>query len=425
MDGIGDGDPCATARAGTVGRSREDRRVAVEVKTESKVERLRAQLPALAATGYFNTGTNGPLSLVGQKALVEAATQELEVGRIVPGLYEANGTRNRRVAGVIASILGADADEIALSHSTSEGMAAVLTGATWHRGDEVVTTNLEHPGLIIPLNILAHRHGVVTRYADLHYGEGDVVAQLEAKVTPRTRMIAISHVHWSSGAVMPLKQIAAFAKSRNILTLVDGAQSGGQIAINLHDLGVDAYAVPGQKWFCGPEGTGAFYVRRDRFADFVPSYLRYASFDETGFVIPNSTAQRYEVGEFYGPAVLAQEATLRWMRDEVGLDWMYERTATLGRRLRDAIAAIDGVSVLTPRDRMAGLVNFNVAGLAPKAVSDALYEQGLTIRYVTAHPCPHSARAATGWWNTEEEVDGLAAAIAGIVAAAKAGQGNS
>ncbi len=179
--------------------------------------------------------------------------------------------------------------------------------------------------------------------------------------------------------------------------------------------------MPGQKWLCGPEGTGALFIRRDRLADVAPSYLRYAEWQESGYVLPKPGAQRYEIGEFNGPTMVAFDATLAWLRDEVGLDWAYARTAALGARFWDALSPIDGVRLLTPRERMAGLVNFDVAGLQPQAVSDALFERGMTIRYVVTPPCPSSARASIAWWNTEEEVDRLARAVADFAADASPG----
>jgi L-cysteine/cystine lyase len=395
--------------------------VATKVAAEREVERVRDQLPAVRTTGYFNAGTNGPLPRVAQEALVEASTAEFEFGRIVPGVYERNGIRNRRVAGLLAEIAGADADEIALTHSTTEGIGCVLMGFAWQPGDEIVTTNLEHPGLLAPLALMSRRAGTITRFARLGCGEGDVVGQIAAAMSPRTRMIAISHLHWSSGAVMPLADIAALARERNAFLLVDGAQSTGQISIDLRALGVDAYAMPGQKWLCGPEGTGALFIRRDRLADVAPSYLRYAEWQESGYVLPKPGAQRYEIGEFNGPTMVAFDATLAWLRDEVGLDWAYARSAALGARFWDALSQIDGVRLLTPRERMAGLVNFDVAGLQPQAVSDALFERGMTIRYVVTPPCPSSARASIAWWNTEEEVDRLARAVADLAADAPPG----
>jgi L-cysteine/cystine lyase len=175
--------------------------------------------------------------------------------------------------------------------------------------------------------------------------------------------------------------------------------------------------MPGQKWLCGPEGTGALYIRRDRLADVAPTYLRYADWQESGYLLPKPGAQRYEIGEFNSPTMLALEATLLWLRDEVGLDWAYARTARLGARFWDALSEIDGLRLLTPRERMAGLVNFMVAGMTPQEVAAALFERQMTIRYVVTHPCPASARASIAWWNTDDEVDRLAAAIADLAAA--------
>ncbi len=293
-------------------------------------------------------------------------------------------------------------------------------GLRWHPGDEIVTTKLEHPGLLAPLALLANRFGVVLRSADIGRGEGDVVGAVEAALTPRTRAIALSHLMWSTGAAIPLGELAELAHRHHALLVVDGAQSAGQIPLDLHALGVDAYAMAGQKWLCGPEATGALYLRRDRLADVAPTYLRYAQLDPTGYLIPVPGAMRYEIGEFYGPAVLAQEAALAWLRDEVGLRWAYERTAELGRRCWDGLAGIDGLTLLTPRERMAGLVNFAVEGIAPQSIAAKLYERDLTIRYVVYPPCPPSARAACAWWNTEEEVDRLVAAVAEVAAESRA-----
>jgi L-cysteine/cystine lyase len=228
-------------------------------------------------------------------------------------------------------------------------------------------------------------------------------------------MIALSHVMWSTGAVVPLKEIADLARERRVFLLVDGAQSAGQIPIDLHDLGVDAYAMPGQKWLCGPEATGFLYVRRDRFADVAPTFLRYASFDLSGFLLPNPTAARYEIGEFFGPAIAAQGAALGWLGDEVGLDWAYARIADLGRRCHAGLSGVPNLSVVTPADRMAGLVNVATPQMRPQELTAKLFEQGMTIRYVDTRPCPATARVATGWWNTEEEIDHLVAAVGEIL----------
>ena len=386
--------------------------MAVGTALDANVDALRAQLPAVLTTGYFNTGSNGPIPIIAFEAAEATARRELDEGRIVPGAYIENRERNRRFAAMAAAIFGADADEIALTHSATEGLGTALMGMTWGPGDEIITTLEEHPGLMLPLALLARRFGVVTRYADIGDGASAVVEALASRITSRTRAIAISHVLWSTGAVLPLREISELARQHELMVVVDGAQSAGQVPVDLHAMGIDAYAMAGQKWLCGPEGTGLLYVRRDRFADIAPTYARYGQFEPSGYFIPAEGAKRYEIGEFYSPAVAAQEAALGWLRDEVGFAWAHDRIATLGAEFRRRLTSIDGVSVITPGEPMAGLINFTIAGLSPQEVTSQLYERGYTIRYVEIAPCTVSARASVGWWNTEEEVAGLAAAVA-------------
>jgi cysteine desulfurase/selenocysteine lyase len=140
--------------------------------------------------------------------------------------------------------------------------------------------------------------------------------------------------------------------------------------------------------------------------------LRYAQVDLSGYLLPKPDVSRFEIGEFNGPAIHGLKASLLFLRDEVGLDWAYERIAALGKRCWDGIAQIPGAQLVTPRGRMAGLVNFNLDGWQPAEITKALYERGLTIRYVTYAPGPVSARVSCGWWNSEEEVDRLVQQIA-------------
>ena len=388
--------------------------MAIGTATDPRVDALRAQLPAVQTTGYFNTGSNGPIPIVAYEAADATARRELQQGRIVPGASVQNRERNRRFAAMAAEIFGADSDEIALTHSATEGLGTALMGMTWSPGDEIITTFEEHPGLLLPLALLARRFGVITRYANIGDGSSAVIEALASRITSRTRVIAVSHVLWSTGAVLPLREISQLARQHGVMVVVDGAQSAGQVPVDLHALDVDAYAMAGQKWLCGPEGTGLLYVRRDRFADIAPTFTRYGQFEPSGYFLPAAGAMRYEIGEFYSPAVAAQEAALCWLRDEVRFAWAYDRIAALGAEFRRRLTTIDRVTVITPSEPVAGLVNFTIAGLSPQEVTAQLYERGYTIRYVETAPCTVSARASIGWWNTDEEAAGLAAAIADL-----------
>lgn len=382
----------------------------------SKLDALRAQMPALQATGYFNAGTFGPMPNVGIEAAQALLQSDLELGRITPGGYERAGERNRSVLEIAAGMFGADAREFALTHSAGEGLNIALMGIDWSAGDEVITTAEEHPGLLNPLALLSRRAGVINRVVPASSDTSEFLDSIESKITAGTRVIALSHVLWSTGTVVPLREICELARQHELMVIVDAAQSAGQVPLNLHDIGVDAYAMAGQKWLCGPEGTGLLYVRYDRFADISPTYARYGQADMSGFFMPPATAHRYESGEFTGPVIAAQAATLTWLRDEVGMDWAYARIAEMGALFRNLLSGIAGVQVVTPANAMAGMVNFNVADMHPRQVADMLYDRGYTIRYVEYAPCVVSARASVSWWNSEAEVRGLADAVAEIAA---------
>ena len=386
-----------------------------DTATEAKVDELRSQMPAVLTTGYFNAGSYGPLPVVAQRAAAAVAEQELTMGRIPPGAHEANRDRNRSLAALAAEVFKADPYEIALTRSASEGLNIALAGITWRPGDEVVTTGEEHPGLLLPLALLAHRYGVITRYAnaaDTGRGVCDSIVEL---ITARTRAIALSHVLWSTGAVLPLRDIADLARQRGLMVIVDGAQSAGQVPVDLHALGIDAYAMAGQKWLCGPEGSGLLYVRRDRFRKYIaPTYVRNGQFEPGGYFMPQPGAMRYEIGEFNAPVIAAQKSSLGWLRDEVGFDWAISRLSALAADFRRRLCAIDGVSIVTPVGSMGGLVNFNLDGWHPRQVTEALYQRGFTVRYVDAQPCVVSVRASIGWWNTEQEIEDLANSMADL-----------
>lgn len=382
----------------------------------AKLEGLRAQLPALRSTVYLNAGSNGPIPQLAHDAMLTQAEEDLRVGRGNLSFYKQGAINAAHLRDTMASVFKADVAEVAIMRSTTEGMNVALNGIEWRRGDEVITTQLEHICLYSILGIVSHRHGVTIRTVDIGNGGGDVVAQLEAAITSRTRVIAISHVMWNSGAVMPLREIADMARARGILTVIDAAQGGGQLDVDFHELGVDAYCVAGQKWLCGPNSAGILLLRADRLGDIRPTYLRYSQYDTAGFVLPMPGAARYEMGENFGPTIVSFDRTLEWLRDEVGFLWLAERNAALGRRAHERLGRIDNVTVSTPTANMAGMVCFNIEGWKPEAIAEELARRGLTIRFVDARPGPAVARVSTSWWCTGQEIDCFGDEVADLAA---------
>lgn len=383
------------------------------VAEREKIAAIREELPAIHERIYLNIGTNGPVPRRAHDALVHYAVNELEAGRIGPSAHQRALEVQAATRAAIADLLGCDPLEIALTHNTTEGMNVALLGLDWQPGDEVITATTEHPGGLNPVYLLRQRYGARIRMTEIGLKDRDPVAELRAALSPRTKAVVLSHVAWSTGMVLPMRELSDLAHGVGALVICDAAQGCGQVPAPVYELGIDAYALSGQKWLCGPDGTGALFVRRDRLGDIRQTYIGYRGIiagmsDYEGHFVPTRGAQRYEVASHYMPAVEGLRTSLAWIAGDVGWDWAYQRIATLGQYCYERLAAIDGVTMFSSQERMAGLVHFTLAGIAPADLTAKLYERGIVIRHT---PHPSANRVATGFYNTEEELNRLADAI--------------
>jgi L-cysteine/cystine lyase len=385
---------------------------------QDKIAAIRAELPVTQAYAYLNAGTNGPLPRRSHEALVSYAQEQLEAGRIGEASFQRyfgalNEARER-----VARLLGCDPLEVALTHNTTEGMNIAVMGLDWREGDEVITASTEHPGGLYPVLLLRQRYGVRIRMTEIGLPGRDPLAELRAALSPRTRAVVLSHVCWVTGMALPIREIADLAHRAGALLICDAAQACGMLPSQVYDLQVDAYACSGQKWLCGPDGTGALFVRKDRMGEIQQSFMGYPSirpgmYDLDGHFVPGAGARRYEAATLYPPAVAAFATGLDWIAEEIGWDWAYRRIATLARYTYDALAGVEGVTLLTPQDQMAGLVHFTLEGCEPETVSAQLGKAGFLVRHT---PYPPAVRISTGFYNTEDEIDRLVEAVRAIQA---------
>lgn len=375
----------------------------------ARLAALRAGLPATRAGIYLNTGTAGPLPAEAAAAMAEAADRELAVGRATRDAYDELLERMDETRGVVAAVLGTDVDLVALTHSTTEGVNLALGTIDWRAGDRVVTTTLEHPGVIGPLALLPDRFGVEVVAVDIGDGGDDerTLSALEAAIAGGpTRAVVASHVAWSTGALLPAAAIAALARRHGVVGLLDGAQSAGAIPVVCDEIGADFYAFSGQKWLLGPEGTGALVVRRDIVADVLPpvggffaSTVPYA----VGRDALWRDARRFETSGLHKPSLVGLARSAGWLSMYVGLPWSHERSARLAGNAADRLAATPGVTLVTPRSRMATLVSFRVAGWSADEVVAALARRVFAI--VRELPDLDAVRLSVAWFTTESELD--------------------
>jgi L-cysteine/cystine lyase len=382
---------------------------------DEKIPAIREALPATAAGIYLNTGSAGPLPRETAHAMAEAEAWELRTGRADRNFWQDALERRAEARAAAAAVLGTDPSRIALTHAATDGMNIATWAVDWRAGDRAVTTSLEHAGGLGPLWAIRDRWGVELVVADVGRG-GDPAAAVEAMdraIRPGTRLVSMSHVSWATGARLPVGEIVEMAHARGALVAVDGAQAVGAIPVSVEELGVDFYAMPGQKWLLGPEGVGALYcapsvLDRPRLA--FAGWASFESLDLAAHGKPWPDARRFENSTLHGPSVLGFARSAAWLSMFVGLPWIYERIGRLAGEAVAMLAEVPGVELLTAREQMAGLVSFRIAGWEAGAALRELEQRTLCIARTI--PPLDAIRISVGFFNTDAELrrfrDGVA-----------------
>jgi len=390
-----------------------DRQPVSDIK---KIKAIREQMPATANVHYLNTGTNGPLPKMAVDAMQKEIEKEYREGRYLPFIKQLYADMDI-VRNYLAHMLGASYEEIALTQSTTEGINIILWGLRWKPGDEVITTNMEHPAGLAPLALIKSRYGIVVKYVDVAYGdkydEDGFLDDIERMITKKTRLLLVSHVSFSTGLTFPLKKVTDLCHAHNVYVLVDGAQGAGAIPVNLHELGVDFYAFTGRKWLCGPEGLGALYVSQKRISEVDPTFISPSSIRDrhdldicSPYVIPAPFAARFHIATAINkPILMGFQKSLEYLSEHLGIEWITKRIPHLARYARELMANLPGIELITPKDKEAGFVHFHVKGWDPKDLCDLLNKKKFMVRPVPKPHLPTPARISTGFYNTEEELE--------------------
>jgi selenocysteine lyase/cysteine desulfurase len=352
---------------------------------------LRTEFPVLQRFAYLNAGTDGPVPAAAVRAAGEALEDELTNGRFMPH-FQARQAAQAELREGYAGVMGCAVDDVALATSTSEGIGVVLGGLDVGAGDEIVTSDQEHPGLLGPLRAARDR-GATIRMVPFR--------DLADAVGPSTTLVACSHVSWVGGEIAS----AALAEL-DIPVILDGAQGAGAVGVDVHALGCDAYAAAGQKWMCGADGTGMLYVSpglRDRLRVVAPSYMSFADASQ-GLDSPlRETAQRYDTPSLSRESVAFSLASLRVL-ESAGLAAVHERASTLAQQLVDRLR--ERGRTIAPRGDAATLVSWEEA--EPAETRTRLADAGVIVRDLPGRPY---LRASVGAWNDEGDLDRLLDAL--------------
>lgn len=383
-------------------------------RTSDWVAAARAQIPAVASP-YFQAAAFGPSPrvVIEEIARVAALQNECPVGRaIMPVMTKVEPALRAH----LARAFGAHEDEVALTHSTSEGINIAAWSLDWRAGDEVVISNQEHPSNIIPWYALHDRFGVVIRTISLDTGSA-LLPQLREVLSPRTRMVSIPHVSRNNGRVIPTAhsaKVADLLRARGVRYHLDGAQGAGSVPLDFHALGADYYSACGHKWLMGPKGTGAFFCRRAMLEETKLTWTgahSHATMDYAGHYTLLPSAARFEFGTRALADFAGFDRALTWM-EEIGFARIFDRIQELVDHAVARTQSLGRFAIVSPtaRAERTGLFTLRLPpACVPAKISTALREE----HDIQVGPVrdERDLRVAIHFFNTPEEID---AALDGI-----------
>lgn len=395
--------------------------------------RVRAEFPLLAreVNGQPLAYLDSAASAQKPQAVIDAESRFYEHGyaAVHRGIHtlSAEATTEMENVRIQAAhfINAASAEEIVFVKGTTEAINLVANswgGSQLQPGDNIIITEMEHHANIVPWQMVAQRTGAEVRFIPLtDDGELDL-AQLPALIDSRTRLLAVTHVSNVLGTENPAKALVAQAKAAGVITLIDGAQAVMHHTVDVQDLDCDFYVFSGHKLY-GPTGIGILYGRK-ALLDNMPPWEGGGAMISTVSLTEGTTYAaapwRFEAGSPNTGAIVGLGAAIQWI-SELGLDVIAEREQQLMRYALDKLAAVPDMVIYGPQQR-AGVIAFNLGKHHAFDVGSFLDQYGIAIR--TGHHCamplmhryqvPAMCRASFVLYNSEEEVDRLAAGLTRI-----------
>ncbi len=397
----------------------------MEIKTfsEREIQRFRSETRGTSEWIHFNNaGASLPPDEVVETVihyLSEEATQ---------GGYELEYKHREQLENVyqlIARLIHAEKDEVAIVENASMAWGLAFNGIEFKKGDVIITSEMEYVTNLLGFLNAEQTHGIQIKVIP-NDAEGNFsLPALEEAITAQTRLIAITHIASTAGAVVPVSEIGKIARKHNILYLVDGCQTVGQIPVNVKEIGCDILSATGRKYLRGPRGTGFLYVRKEiqdslkiLFMDGHTAQLK----NENAFEI-RKDARRFELFEKNRALTLGLGKAIEYALD-IGVGRIWQRIQFLATVMRRQLGAIDGITVHDNGEQKCGIVTFSVHGVGSSHVKSELAEKKIhvsvglaksTLIYMNRNGLSTVVRASVHYYNTEEEINGMCEALESIV----------
>jgi cysteine desulfurase/selenocysteine lyase len=307
-------------------------------------------------------------------------------------------------------------EEIIFTKGTTDGINIVAS--SWaenqlSKGDEIIISTMEHHSNIVPWQILCEKIGAVLVVAPINEKGELILEEFETLITPKTKLISISHVSNTLGTINPIKEIIQLAKENNCKILVDAAQSVPHFGIHVSKLDCDFLVFSGHKIFA-PTGVGVLYVKNERYQEMKPyqgggDMIKEVSFEKTTY---NKPPYKFEAGTPNIAGVIGLNAAISYV-ESIGIDKISSIEDELLHYATEKIAELKSIKIFGTADNKASVISFNVDGIHPFDVGTLLDQSGIAIR--TGHHCtqplmnfyniPGTARASFAFYNTKKEID--------------------
>lgn len=381
---------------------------------------LRRQFSIPPDEAYFNTATLGACP----RPVLEAMIDSMRNLEKTIAQYDYRPAHTEYIAGYrpqvplrekAGQILNASAREIALVQNATMAINFIANGLELQPGDEVLLTDQEHPGAMGPWDLRAKRQGIVARKLPIPIPTPDpetVVNIFRNAIGPRTRVMAVPHVVSRYGIVLPVQELCALARERNLFTLIDGAQALGQLRVDVRKIGCDAYAASPHKWLLAPPGNGLLYVRAERQARLWPT-LASSHWDD--YDPADGVFRLMQFGTANAALLVGLEAALDFYQ-RVGPEKIEHQTIALADKLRAGLKQIQNTAIASPlHPKMAGaIVTYSVAGLIGPQLEDELWKRG---RIRVREEGGALVRQSVHYYNSPEEIDATLAVVKSLARA--------
>ena len=383
---------------------------------------LRDLMPALANKTYFNYGGQGPLPTQSLDAITTTWGQIQELGPFTGAVWPLIERTTSQLRHHLGQWLGVGSHRVAFSENVSTACVLPLWGLPWQPGDELLISDYEHPGVVAACHELARRHGLLITSLAVADLRGDapsaavaVQERIEAALSPRTRLVVLSHLLWNTGQLMPIGAVAhqLGAHPNHPYLLVDAAQSLGSIPVAEAAAAADIYGCTGHKWCCGPEGLGAMAVSERVLVEAQPTLIGWRSLSHenhagSGF---HADSRRFEVATSCIPLFAGLNTSLALLDAAGNAEQRLATITGLSQQLWHQLQAVPRAQTLLQAPPPAGLVSFTLEGPTPEAVVNQLGAQGIWVRSLDD---PRCLRACTHITTTAAEITLLIEALQGL-----------